>query len=251
MPYRFATERPDYTDLSSGRVLHSLPGYPAFPIRLASEMFQRCLARLPDDRLTTPCGVYDPCCGTGYLLSVVAFLHWEQISTVMGSDIDAQAVSLAERNLALLSPAGLDQRITELDVLFNRYGKKSHQEALESAQRLRQKVLAQPRPIFTQVFQADVTDSAGLAAGLSGKKIDIVLTDVPYGQHSQWQFTRSAPADPVWAILEALRGVLAPAGIVAVASAKRQKAAHEAYQRIEHFQIGKRQVIILQARHLD
>ena len=44
MQYLYATERPDYSDLASGRVFYSLPGHPAFPIRLASEIFQRCLA---------------------------------------------------------------------------------------------------------------------------------------------------------------------------------------------------------------
>lgn len=249
MPYQYATGRPDYTDLSSGRVLYSLPGHPAFPIRLASEMLQRCLMRRTAAQLTAPCVVYDPCCGAGYLLSVVAFLHREQIGAVIGSDIDAQAVSLAERNLGLLSLAGLDQRITELGALFKRYGKRSHQEALESAQRLRQKVLAQPPPIFTQAFQADDTHGAGLAAGLKGQKIDIVLTGVPYGQHSKWIFPDqgAVDADPLYSLLEALRGILVPAGIVAVASAKRQKITHPAYQRIEHFQIGKRQIVVLKA----
>jgi len=36
MPYRFATERRDYSDYSSGRVFYGAPGYPAFPVRLVS-----------------------------------------------------------------------------------------------------------------------------------------------------------------------------------------------------------------------
>ena len=48
MQYKFAKEQPDYSDLASGRVFYSLPGHPAFPVRLASEVFQRCLAHRED-----------------------------------------------------------------------------------------------------------------------------------------------------------------------------------------------------------
>ena len=43
MEYKFASERTNYTDLASGNVFYSLPGHPAFPVRLASEIYQRCL----------------------------------------------------------------------------------------------------------------------------------------------------------------------------------------------------------------
>ena len=46
MTYRYALTRESYADLSGG-VLHSAPGFPAFPVRLASEMFQRALAFSP------------------------------------------------------------------------------------------------------------------------------------------------------------------------------------------------------------
>ena len=252
MPYLFATEPRDYADLASGRVLHSLPGYPAFPVRLASEIFQRCLARRAAGGLTAPCVVYDPCCGTGYLLSVVALLHWEAVQHVIASDIAAQAVSLANRNLDLLTLNGLDRRGVEIAAMLKVYGKDSHREALESCQRLRQWVAprAAAHPILTQTFQADAADGAALAAHLRGTRVDIVITDIPYGQHSQWQSAAplfSTGADPVWGMLDALRGVLSPQGLVAVAADKRQKVAHADYRRVEHFQVGKRRVVILQA----
>jgi 23S rRNA (guanine2535-N1)-methyltransferase len=250
MPYVFATQEQDYSDLASGKVLRSQPGYPAFPIRLASEIFQRCLALRAASQVTAPCVVYDPCCGAGYLLTVVTILNWEAIQTVIASDIDGQAVSLAERNLDLLTLNGLDRREEEIAALLKQYGKASHQEALEAVQRLRQQItpLAQNHPIHPRTFQADAADGAALASGLKDTHIDIVLTDIPYGQHSQWRSSipRASSADPVWLLLDALSGVLSPQGLVAVTTDKRQKVMHAAYHRVAHFQVGKRRVVILQ-----
>ena len=67
MPYQHALERQDYTDLSSGRVLYNQPGAPAFPVRLASEILQRCLTLREADGNASPCQIFDPC----FLLS-----HW-------------------------------------------------------------------------------------------------------------------------------------------------------------------------------
>jgi len=69
-----------------------------------------------------------------------------------------------------------------------------------------------------------------------------VLCDLPYGQHSHWQGDGGAPE-----LLEALRAVLAPGGVVVLASDKSQKPAHPAYRRADHFQIGHRRVVIIQA----
>src|SRR5512142_1863099 len=114
MQYKYAKEQLDYSDFASGRVFYSLPGHPAFPVRLASEIFQRCLAsREAIYKDSHPCTLYDPCCGTAYHLSVLAYLHGECIREVIASDIDEKAVALAKRNLGLLSMEGLEGRIDE------------------------------------------------------------------------------------------------------------------------------------------
>ena len=86
-----------------------------------------------------------------------------------------------------------------------------------------------------------------LRQNLKGTTVDIVFVDVPYGLHSQWRNpdSNSAPGNSLWRMLNALLGVLIPTSIVAVVSDKRQKASHEGYQRIEHFQVGKRRVVLL------
>ncbi len=155
MQYKYAKTPLDHSDLASGRVLYSLPGHPAFPVRLASEIFQRCMAyRETIYKNSDPCTLYDPCCGTAYHLSVLAYLHGEQIREVIGSDIDEKAVAIAKRNLEMLTVAGLDQRLAEISQLFELYSKDSHKDALSSGHILKNRIsaLMQEHSIVTKVF---------------------------------------------------------------------------------------------------
>lgn len=248
MPYRFATQQMDYSDLASGQVFYSLPGHPAFPIRLASEIFQRCLAQRAGVDNTERMILYDPCCGTAYHLSTLVYGHWPALQEVIGSDIDSEAVVWARRNLALLTPEGLEQRIQELAGKYDLYGKASFQAAIQSAGRLRDQVvsLAQQHPMKTRVFQASALDAEQLRLHLSGTRVDIVLTDIPYGQQSAWQVETLDPTlNPAEQMLEALHPILHAESIVAVASDKQQKVRHDKYKRMERFQVGKRQVVLL------
>jgi hypothetical protein len=245
MQYKYAREQKDYSDVSSGRVFYSLPGHPAFPVRLASEIFQRCLAhRRTAYGVSTPCTLYDPCCGAAYHLSVLTYLHGESIREIIASDIDERAVEVAGRNLGLLGEAGLDQRIGELSSLFEKYGKESHREALHSASTLKKRLssLRATHRLSTRIFRANAMDSTALINQIEPGSVDIVFTDVPYGWHSQW---RAAESDPLESMLEALLGVLSPSSILALVSDKQQKPSHPGYHRLEKFQVGRRRVILL------
>jgi 23S rRNA (guanine2535-N1)-methyltransferase len=245
MEYKFATERTNYADLASGNVFYSLPDHPAFPVRLASEVYQRCLALR--GKGSTPCTLYDPCCGAAYHLSTITYLHWDSICRVICSDIDEKAVQLAERNLGLLTPGGMERRSREISAMVRLYDKESHKGALESITRMQEQIniLTAVRPIQTRVFRANATEAATLREGLQDAEIDVVFTDIPYGQHSGWEQTQAY--NPAWAMLEALLEFLSPKSILAIASDKLQKIGHDKYKRLEKFQLGKRQVIILRA----
>lgn len=249
MQYKYVKTPLDYSNLASGRVFYSLPGHPAFPVRLASEIFQRCMAnREKIYKNSTPCRLYDPCCGAAYHLSVLAYLHGDHIRKVIGSDIDEKAVTLAKRNLELLTVAGLDKRIGEISKILELYNKASHKDALESGYILKNRVseLTQEQAIATKVFRASATDSREILKNIKPNSVDIVFTDIPYGQHSYWQSSNPhGLSSPLWSMLNGLVSILSPASIVAIASDKQQKVSHESFQRIEQFQIGKRRVVIL------
>ena len=248
MTYLYATEDQDYSDYAGGRVIYSRPGAPAFPVRLVSEMFQRALQRLrPARRLR----IYDPCCGGAYHLCALGFLHGEWIASILASDVDADILSLARRNVGLLTPAGLEQRILEIRGLWQQFGKESHAQALESATLLKKRLEALPgEAIPGQVFQANVLESTAVGPWFAGPSVDLVLTDIPYGWMTGWQLP-DHPIHPdlpaATQMLETLLPVLAPGALVVVAADKTQKIQHEQYQRVERFQVGKRQISLLQA----
>jgi len=249
MQYKYVTEQQDYSDLASGRVFYSLSGHPAFPVRLASEIFQRCVAsRKTIYNSSTPCTLYDPCCGAAYHLSVLAYLHREHIQEVIGSDIDEKAVALASQNLGLLDAAGLDKRIGEISKMFELYNKDSHKDALASGYVLKDRIsaFAQEHPLVTKAFQANAIDNKAIIKNVKTKSVDIVFTDIPYGQHSRWRGLNSDELlDPLSLMLNALIDILSTSSIVAIVSDKRQKVLHKDFQRVEQFQIGKRRVVIL------
>jgi hypothetical protein len=247
MEYKYAKEQQDYSNLSNGRVFYSLPGHPAFPVRLASEIFQRCIAHretIYND--STPCVLYDPCCGAAYHLSVLAYLHGESIQEIIASDVDENAVELAKRNLGLLDMAGMDKRIVEIKTMLEQFGKDSHKDALKSTNVLKKKLslLSKKHLLKTRVFQANTLAKDEILGTIKPESVDIIFTDVPYGQHSNW-LDSDEISNPLWSTLDALLGVLSQSSIVAIVSDKGQKALHESYQRIERFQVGKRRILIL------
>ncbi|GAB4580936.1 MAG: hypothetical protein Fur0022_36810 [Anaerolineales bacterium] len=242
MPYRFVTEKEDYSALASGQVFYNTPGHPAFPVRLMSEIFQRCIALRRADGHPHPVILYDPCCGAAYHLAVLGFLHRPHIHTLIGSDVDAEILRIARRNLALLTPAGLDQRKTELEAIAERFGKESHR--LEAIAHLRTHLL--DTPISTRLFQADATQSQEIAPHLPAHPIDLVFADVPYSQHSVWKLSsavQDSPNPPLWHLLDALLPFVSSHTIVSIAADKAQKTTHAGYRRIERFQVGKRQIL--------
>ncbi|WP_329109987.1 rRNA methyltransferase [Micromonospora sp. NBC_01699] len=247
MTYQFVTEQHDYSDLASGAVLRSAPGHPAFPVRLASEVFLRAWHALEEAR---PLTVWDPCCGSGYLLTVLGLLHRDKIAGLIASDIADDPLRIARANLALLSTRGLRRRTAELDELARRFGRPSYVNAAGAARRL-QELLSRSggQDLPHVVGQTDVFDQRQVAALLAvSPQPRLVLTDVPYGEQTAWQGAGQAegvpnllrslasalPADTMIAMIARGRRVPLPAGVHATA----------------RFKIGTRAVVLVRLRDL-
>lgn len=249
MVYKYC-ENMNFEDLASGRVIAHKAGYPNFPVRLAQEIFGRCLSYLD---CTEDICIYDPCCGGGYLLTVLGFLNYKNIKTIMASDISEEALQLAGENLSLLHREGLEGRISQLKNLYSLHNKESHAEALGSAANLLSIVTDQPREIEYEVFKADILSACPLVG--CRFKADIIFADVPYGRLVEWQ-DRSGENGNVQNgnedrgngkersgssnFLDQLIPVMKDNSIVAICSDKSQKFQSGHFQRLEKQAIGKR-----------
>jgi 23S rRNA (guanine2535-N1)-methyltransferase len=251
MDYKYTQAHESYEMYAAGGVFYSAPGLTAFPVRLAVEIFRRCQAIRAAQGAHNPAVVYDPCCGGAYHLATMAYFNWDQIAGIYASDIDEDAVGVAARNLSLLTLDGMDRRIADLTGLYQQHGKASHEAALKHAEQLRQHLAEAVRhhPLAPQLFRADATDTAAIAAALPGIKVDVVLTDIPYGRLAAWgagSLAFSQGSDPAHELLESLLPVLTSTSVLAVAAAKKDKIGHTCYSRLARLQVGARQIVILQ-----
>jgi hypothetical protein len=253
MDYRYTPSGENYAAYAAGSVFYAAPGHTAFPVRLAVEIYRRCLAIRAAQGFTAPAVVYDPCCGGAYHLATMTFFNWEKIAAIHASDIDGDALGIAARNLSLLTVEGMDRRIAQLAELHRQHGKASHAASLEYARTFRERlaICSANHPLVTHLFRADATNPAAIARGLNGIKADIVLADVPYGLGAAWHTDTSVlvqGADPVQGLLEALRPNLAAGAIVALAAAKRTNLAHAGYDQMTKLSAGPRKLVLLCCR---
>ncbi|MGA8941253.1 MAG: hypothetical protein WB502_00810 [Thermoactinomyces sp.] len=233
MKYRYETEKKDYTDLASGRVLYHAPGSAPFPVRLASEIFCRALALLKPDQKKNGYKIYDPCCGSGYLLTVLGFLHAGKIREIWATDYDAQILETAARNLSLLTPEGLRKREAELREYIKRYGKPSHVDALDSVEKL--KSLQKQEPVKITCRQRDITKPGGNPVN----DVNMIITDLPYGNLVSWQ---GHEVNPVNRLFENIWQALDLDNAVVVIVTDGQKLEHPQFQRVRQLKAGKRRV---------
>lgn len=252
----------DLSIFAAGSVFYGKLGAPAFPLRLADTVFQACLQIRQRENLNQPCILFDPCCGTAYHLATMAYLNWEYIAGIFVSDVDPAVVPVAARNLSLLSAEGLDRRISEIQVLFDIYHRESHAGALKATRQLRALLndLQRQHKITTYSAYGNALNPNALISALQGHQVDIVFSDIPYGQHSHWHSVDNRVDNanndstnksvntvrpPVWGLLEALTHVLHASSLVAIAANKDQPVTHEKYRQLRHIKHGKPHIVIL------
>lgn len=235
MEYHYG-ENINYEDYASGRVLYHQNGVPNFPVRLANEIFGRCLSY---SKQKENLSLYDCCCGGGYLLTTLALLNKNKISQLLGSDISKEALQIARANTFLLTKEGIEKRIQELSELYYRYHKQSHQDALISAKRFQYELLQNSSTtgeISSHIFYADALKEIPLK-----ESPNVIITDVPYGNLVSWEGTQNG----VNQLLTTLLPICNEDTILGICMSKKEKVNHSSFQRLEKQVIGKRYFEIL------
>ncbi|MDS1271250.1 rRNA methyltransferase [Lipingzhangella sp. LS1_29] len=238
MPYRHVTYRTDNSDLAPGVVLRSAPGHPGFPVRLASELLLRAREYLGSD----PLHLWDPCCGSGYLLTVLALAQRRHVASVFASDIDRDALGLATQNLALLADDGLEQRARALQHDADRLGKPSLMERARAAHRLAALRAATggavPYALRPQdVFAPETTPAA----------VDVVCTDVPYGTLTDWSGAVPNPQAPIRGLVRQLAHTVPPHAVLVVVARTRKIVLPPALQPLQRVRLGARAAVLVRA----
>ncbi|WP_434742104.1 rRNA methyltransferase [Micromonospora sp. SH-82] len=246
MTYRFVTERLDYSDLAGGAVLRSAPGHPGFPVRLASEVFLRAWHALGRPRSLT---VWDPCCGSGYLLTVLGLLHRDRIAGLVASDIADGPLRLARANLALLTAEGMRKRRAELEDMARRFGRPSYAQSAEAARRLQELLSRSGADLPHVVGQADALDRQQVTDLLTDMSPpDLVLTDIPYGEQTSWLGPHQEDSIP--GLLGTLASALPPDTLIALTTRGRRVGLPEGVQTTARFKIGTRATALVRLKDL-
>jgi 23S rRNA (guanine2535-N1)-methyltransferase len=240
--YLYATTDENYEDYSSGRVIYSATGATNFPVRLSSEVFQRCADYLAKKGKPGPYRVYDPFCGVAYSLTVIGFMHGSQMESLTGSDSDGRIVEFAAKNLSLLTKDGMEKRIAELKRYIEEYKKDSHREALKSAYRL-QSLTNAFKEIKVSSFRLNALEEAGSQNAVS--EVDIVITDLPYGKLTQWE-NAETEGNLMQLFLDKLKDKLNSTSVVAIICNKKQEISHIGYKVIAKSNLEKRRIILLE-----
>lgn len=238
--YKFVSEKENYEDYSSGRVLYGTPEATNFSVRIACEIFLRCKDYLSKNGKQDDYKIYDPFCGAGYSLTVLGLLYGKLIKTIIASDYDNHILEFAQKNLSLLKKEGIQNRISELEKFILDFGKDSHKEALESAKRVEE--IVQSLVVETNIFQFNMLSDEKLSDNVNN--IDIVITDIPYGKLVKWDGLKEGE-NPVQAMLDKIKGKLSKFSVVAIVYNKQQEIKHEGFVRLKKFSIGKRKILLL------
>ena len=224
----------NYEDFSSGRVMYHKSNYTNYPVRLVGEIFYRCLEH---SKKKNEICLYDPCCGSAYMLTVLGYLFNEIIKTINCSDISNEAIELSQKNLSLLSRSGIEKRKNELNDLIKNYHKESHRNALCSLKRIEKLI---KHKIESNIFKANVLNGNELAN--KNFIADIVMTDVPYGNLVNWSCNNE---DEINGLLNGIIPIINPNTIIAISHNKAQKSNNLKYNIIEKIKIGHRKIEIM------
>jgi 16S rRNA G966 N2-methylase RsmD len=233
MVYKYA-EKTSYEFLSAGGVIRSYPGYTNFPVRLGNEIFNRCLQYAGNKSAVT---LYDPLCGSGYLLTVLGLLNFDSIKKIYASDLDDKKLLVAAKNLRLLTIEGIAERFKELEKMYHIHQRPSYKKYLLLVERYQEIVLENKE---IQVFRKDIF---GLGKEPTMNP-DIMMMDLPYEKMVNWTGSNTLSK-----LQEVLLSFARDETIIAIIRKKTQKLDfNKRFVRLEKFKVGHRVIEILTKR---
>ena len=238
MEYKYA-KKTSYEDYSAGRVIYHQKGRTNFSVKITEELIYRSMDMLGKSSDLT---LYDPCCGSGYLLTVAGFLFPNNFSKIIGSDIDEAALKLASLNLSLLSSDGLSTRKEAIEDMYESYQKSSHRDALGSVEKLENIISHRQKCPEINLFKSDITKEIGPLN--INFRADIIFVDVPYGEIIDWK-SESESLLNISLLLESVKPVVDENSILIVSSRKKDIIKSNSFNRIKKFNIGKRKIEFL------
>lgn len=243
MEYRYAP-RDDHRDLASGAVLRSRPGMPAFPVRLARELFGRARSHLADPG--APLALWDPCCGSAQLLVALGLSERAHLRQVVGSDVDPEMLDLARTNGRLLTVAGLAARERELRAEHERHGRPAHREAAEAARRLADGLACAGGDLPFAVHRADALDRVAVGEMVAHVRPDLVLADLPHGRMVSWSDTDD-DVEAIGRLAATLGAALADDAVVVLVARSRRAPLPPGTRALERLRTGHRSAAIVRA----
>jgi len=183
MIYNYAAND-NYAYLAAGAVIKSYKGNTNFPVRLGHEIFNRCLAHInPKEKVS----IYDPMCGSGYLLTTISILNFNKISKIYASDVNREVLLVAEKNLRLLTRSGIQHRENEIQASLEKFNRPSYKQSLEHIKVFKDTV---DNDIAYSIFKRDVfSDNEDLDL-----KAEIVIMDLPYSSLAKYEGNYSPKA---------------------------------------------------------
>ena len=163
--------------------------------------------------------------------------------------IEAEAISIAAKNVKLLSAEGMLDRQAELAALAKVSGRESHVVATASAAALHAWLDRQSSALQqTSIFEADATDPDAIRAHFpANPSIDIGFADVPYELHSSWRTEATGRAGPEMKVLATLADLSVPLALLA--TRKGLKLTNPRYKRAAKLKNGHRVLWIFELAH--
>ncbi|MFH0876134.1 MAG: hypothetical protein V1859_09430 [archaeon] len=220
-----------------GRYLDTNPGTPFVTSGIAISSLNILSGHLNG---TNGFYIYDPFCGNGVLLACAVMVLKGRIKGVYASDISNEACRTTAANLErICTRAGRERFFGAM----SRRRQRTYADLIE--------YLTDMEDVPFLVGIADASNCDQVRAVLDGNRINLVVTDPPYGNMSDFCSGESGTSDEVMGIgasMQVVHGHMAKKSHVLMFTGTRipRRCTPDGYHRVDYQEIGRRNLHILQ-----